>query len=374
MNTFNRNILSAAVSAVILSLGGLAHAAETIKIAVAGPITGPVAQYGDMQMSGAQMAVAQINAKGGVNGKQLEAVLMDDVCEPKQAVAVANQIVNQKIKYVVGHLCSGSTQPASKLYEEEGILMITPAATNPAITQQKYKMVFRTIGTDDQQGPTAGEYIAKTIKPKKLAILHDKQQYGEGIAKEVDKTVKAAGIKPVLFEGINKGQTDFSALITKMKKEGVDFVYYGGYHPELGLLLRQSKEQGFDATYMGPEGVGNKDISAIAGPASEGLLVTLPADFSTNPENADLVKAFKDKNQDPTGPFVMPSYAAVQIITDAIKGAKTEDAVKLAEYIRKNSFDTPIGKVAFRENGDLKEFEFVIFEWHKDATKTPVKQ
>jgi branched-chain amino acid transport system substrate-binding protein len=374
MNTFNRNILSAAVGAVILSLGGLAHAAETIKIAVAGPITGPVAQYGDMQMSGAQMAVAQINAKGGVNGKKLEAVLMDDVCEPKQAVAVANQIVNQKIKYVVGHLCSGSTQPASKLYEEEGILMITPAATNPAITQQKYKMVFRTIGTDDQQGPTAGEYIAKTIKPKKLAILHDKQQYGEGIAKEVDKTVKAAGVKPVLFEGINKGQTDFSALITKMKKEGVDFVYYGGYHPELGLLLRQSKEQGFDATYMGPEGVGNKDISAIAGPASEGLLVTLPADFSTNPENADLVKAFKDKNQDPTGPFVMPSYAAVQIITDAITGAKTEDAVKLAEYIRKNSFDTPIGKVAFRENGDLKEFEFVIFEWHADATKTPVKQ
>ncbi len=374
MSIFNRNVLSAAVSAVILGLGGLAHAEDTIKIAVAGPITGPVAQYGDMQMIGAKMAVEQINAKGGVNGKKLEAVLIDDVCEPKQAVAVANQIVNQKIKYVVGHLCSGSTQPASKLYEEEGILMITPAATNPAITQQGYKMVFRTIGTDDQQGPTAGAYIAQTIKPKKLAILHDKQQYGEGIAKEVDKTVKAAGIKPVLFEGINKGQTDFSALITKMKKEGVDFVYYGGYHPELGLLLRQSKEQGFDATYMGPEGVGNKDISAIAGPASEGLLVTLPADFSTNPENADLVKAFKDNNQDPSGPFVMPSYSAVQIITDAISGAKTEDAVKLAEYIRTNSFDTPIGKVAFKDNGDLKEFDFVIFEWHADASKTPVKQ
>ncbi len=245
---------------------------------------------------------------------------------------MATQIVNQKIKYVVGHLCSGSTQPASKLYEDEGILMITPAATNPAITQQGYKMVFRTIGTDDQQGPTAGKYIAGTVKPKKLAILHDKQQYGEGIAKEVRKTVEAGGIKPVLFEGVNKGQTDFSALITKMKKEGVDFVYYGGYHPELGLLLRQSKEQGFDAKYMGPEGVGNKDISAIAGPASEGLLVTLPADFSADPANADLVAAFKAKNQDPTGPFVMPAYAGVQIIADAIKGAKTEDAVKLADY------------------------------------------
>lgn len=373
MNTFSRNILSAAVGAVVLVSGGMAYAADTIKIAIIGPITGPVAQYGDMQMIGAQMAVEQINAKGGINGKKLEAVLMDDVCEPKQAVAIANQIINDKIKYVDGHLCSGSTQPASKLYEEEGILMITPAATNPAITQQGYQVVFRTIGTDDQQGPTAGKYIAEKVKPKKLGIIHDKQQYGEGIAKEVKKTVEAAGIKPVLFEGVNKGQTDFSALITKMKKEGVDFVYYGGYHPELGLLLRQSREQGFDAKYMGPEGVGNKDISAIAGPASEGLLVTLPADFSTNPANAALVKAFKDKGQDPSGPFVMPSYSAVQIIADAIQGAKTEDPVKLAAYIHKNSFETPIGKVAFKDNGDLKEFEFVIFEWHADATKTPVK-
>jgi branched-chain amino acid transport system substrate-binding protein len=374
MSTFSRNILSAAIGAVIFGFGTAAYAAEdAIKIAIVGPITGPVAQYGEMQMTGAKMAAEQISAQGGINGKKVEAVLMDDVCEPKQAVAIANQIINQKIKYVVGHLCSGSTQPASKLYEDEGILMITPAATNPAITQQGYKMVFRTIGTDDQQGPTAGRYIAGKVKPKKLAILHDKQQYGEGIAKEVKKTVEAAGMKPVLFEGINKGQTDFSALITKMKKEGVDFVYYGGYHPELGLLLRQSREQGFDAKYMGPEGVGNKDISAIAGPASEGLLVTLPADFSTDPANAELVAAFKAKNQDASGPFVMPSYAAVEIITDAIKGAKTEDPVKLAEYIRKNSFQTPIGKVAFKDNGDLKEFEFVIFAWHADATKTPVK-
>ncbi len=372
MNTISRNVLSIAVGAVILGLSGLARA-DTIKIAVAGPITGPVAQYGDMQMSGARMAVERINAQGGVNGKPLEAVLMDDVCEPKQAVAVANQIVNQKIRYVVGHLCSGSTQPASKLYEDEGILMITPASTNPAITQQGYQMVFRTIGTDDQQGPTAGRHIAERIKPERLAIIHDKQQYGEGIAKEVRKTVEAAGIQPVLFEGINKGQTDFSALITKMKRANVDFVYYGGYHPELGLLLRQSREQGFDARYMGPEGVGNKDISAIAGPASEGLLVTLPADFSADPDNADLVKAFKDKNQDPTGPFVMPSYAAVQIIVDAIKGAETEDPAKLADYIRANSFETPIGTVAFQDNGDLKEFEFVIFTWHADATKTPVE-
>lgn len=371
--SFKRSLLSVAMGALVLGVSGFAQAEDTIKIAIAGPVTGAVAQYGDMQMIGAQMAVQQINAKGGVNGKKLEAVLMDDVCEPKQAVAVANQIINEKIKYVVGHLCSGSTQPASKLYDEEGILMITPAATSPGITQQGYQMVFRTIGTDDQQGPTAGKYIAQTVKPKKLAILHDKQQYGEGIAKEVKKTLEAAGIQPVLFEGINKGQSDFSALITKMKKAGVDFVYYGGYHPELGLLLRQSREQGFEAVYMGPEGVGNKDISAIAGPASEGLLVTLPADFSTSPANAELVAAFKAKSQDPSGPFVMPAYAGVQIIADAIRNTNSEDTAKLAAYIRGNSFDTPIGKVAYKPNGDLKEFEFVIFKWHADATKTPVQ-
>jgi len=373
MRHFNRHVLSAAVGSALLGLSGLAQAQDTLKIAVAGPITGPVAQYGDMQMMGAQMAVEQLNAQGGVNGKQLEAVLIDDACEPKQAMAVANQIVNDQIKYVVGHLCSGSTQPAAKLYDDEGILMITPAATNPAITQQGYQMVFRTIGTDDQQGPTAGNYIADQIKPKNMAVIHDKQQYGQGIAEEVKKTVEAKGVKVVLFEGVSKGQNDFSALCTKMKSEKIDFVYYGGYHPELGLILRQCREQGFDARFMGPEGVGNKDISAIAGPASEGLLVTLPADFSAVPANADLVKAFKEKNQDPSGPFVMPSYSAVQIIVDAIQGAKTEDPVKLADYIHKHSFDTPIGKVAFKENGDLKEFQFVIFEWHADATKTPVQ-
>ncbi|PIE82771.1 MAG: leucine ABC transporter subunit substrate-binding protein LivK [Candidatus Contendobacter odensis] len=373
MKKINRKILSAAVGAVILGLGGLAQAKDTIKIAIAGPITGPVAQYGNMQMVGAKMAVKRINAAGGVNGKQLEAVLMDDVCEPKQAVAIANQVINDGIKYVVGHLCSGSTQPAARLYDEEGILMITPASTNPAITQKGYTAVFRTIGTDDQQGPTAGRYIASTIKPKRIAIIHDKQQYGQGIAKEVKKTLENKGTKVAMFEGVTKGQTDFSALCTKMKSEKIDFVYYGGYHPELGLILRQCREQGFDARFMGPEGVGNKDISAIAGPASEGLLVTLPADFSADPANAGLVKAFKDDKQDPNGPFIMPSYSAVQIIADAIKGTKAEDPKKLAAYIRKNSFDTPIGKVAFKQNGDLKEFEFVIFEWHADATKTPAR-
>jgi branched-chain amino acid transport system substrate-binding protein len=177
-----------------------------------------------------------------------------------------------------------------------------------------------------------------------------------------------------MFEGVNKGQNDFSALITKMKIDGVDFVYYGGYHPELGLILRQSREQGFNARFMGPEGVGNKDISAIAGPASEGLLVTLPADFSSDPANADLVKAFKEKGEDPSGPFVMPSYSAVKIIADTIAATQSTDPIEIAEAMHATTYETPIGTVAFDEKGDLKEFDFVIYEWHADATKTAVNE
>ncbi len=347
--------------------------ADTIKIAIVGPITGPVAQYGDMQMIGAQMAIERINAKGGASGKKLEAVLLDDVCEPKQAVTVANKVVNDGIQFVVGHLCSGSTQPASDIYENEGVLMITPASTSPAITERGLKMIFRTIGLDSQQGPVAGHFIATQLKPQKVAIIHDKQQYGQGVAEEVKKTLESKGIKVVIFEGINKGQTDFSALITKIKKENIDFVYYGGYHPELGLILRQSKEQGLKARFMGPEGVGNKDISAIAGDAAEGLLVTLPADFSADPANAELVKAFKEKNQDPSGPFVMPSYAAVQIIADTIAKTGSTDPQVIAETMRASTYETPIGTVAFKENGDLKDFQFVVFTWHADGTKTPAQ-
>ena len=355
-------------------MGCSSQESDSIKIALVGPTTGPVAQYGDMQMMGAKMAVERINAAGGVDGQMLEAVVLDDVCEPKQAVAAANKVVNQGIKYVVGHLCSGSTQPASDIYEDEGILMITPASTSPAITERGFKMIFRTIGLDSQQGPVAGRYIANTIKPAKMAVIHDKQQYGQGIAGEVKKTVESMGINVVLFEGVNKDQKDFSALITKMKSADVDFVYYGGYHPELGLILRQSREQGFTARFMGPEGVGNKDISTIAGDASEGLLVTLPSDFSKVAANADLVKAFEAKGEDPSGPFVMPGYAAVQIIADSIKATGSRDPGKLAEHMRNSSFDTPIGKVAYKANGDLKEFQFVIFNWHADATKTAVAE
>ncbi len=348
-------------------------AADTIKIGLAGPVTGAVAQYGDMQFIGAQMAIEQINKKGGVNGQQLEGVVYDDACDPKQAVAVANKIVNDEISFVVGHLCSSSTQPASDIYEDEGILMITAASTSPDITSRGYEMIFRTIGLDSLQGPTAGNYIADHVKPKNVAVIHDKQQYGEGIATAVKQTLEEKGVKVSVFEGINAGDKDFSSMISKLKQADVDFVYYGGYHPELGLLLRQSKEKGLNVRYMGPEGVGNSEISAIAGAASEGMLVTLPKSFDQDPRNQELVEAFKAKKQDPSGPFVFPAYAAVQVIAEGIEKAGSTDTDKVAEALRSNTFDTPTGNLSFDEKGDLKDFNFVVYEWHQDGTKTEAK-
>lgn len=367
-------LTSTAMAAVIATAGltaaSLAHA-ETVKIAIAGPMSGSVAQYGDMVKAGALTAIEQINAAGGAGGNKLEVVLMDDACEPKQAVAVANKIVSQNIRFVIGHVCSGSTIPASDIYENEGIVMVTPSATAPQLTEnKKRKFIFRTIGRDDQQGPAAAQYIIGKVKPKKVAVLHDKQSYGQGIASSVKKDLEAAKIPVAVFEGINAGDSDYSAVITKLKSQGVDFVYFGGYHPEVGLLLRQAREQGVKATFMGPEGVGNKDVTAIAGPSSEGMLVTLPADFSADPANAALVKAFADKKRDANGPFQMPAYAAVKIIGDAIAGAKSTDPAKVAAYMHKNAFTTPIGKVEYDEKGDLKSFKFVVYTWHKDATKT----
>lgn len=362
-----RNIL---LLSAISSVTTISYAADTIKIALVGPTSGQVAQYGDMQFMGAKMAIEQINKAGGVDGKKLEGVVYDDACDPKQAVAVANKVVNDGIKFVVGHVCSSSTQPASDVYEDEGVLMITAASTNPDITKRGYQLVFRTIGLDSMQAPVAADFIVNRIKPKTIAIIHDKQQYGEGIATAVKKDLEAKGLKVDLFEGINAGDKDYSSIISKLKRANVDFVYYGGYHPELGLLLRQSAERGFNGRYMGTEGAGNKEISAIAGSASEGLLVTLAKAFDEDPQNKAIVEAFKAKKEDPSGIFVFPAYSAVEVIAESMKIAKSEDPLKVAETLRQNTYDTPTGKLAFDNKGDLKDFSFVVYDWHQDGTKT----
>jgi branched-chain amino acid transport system substrate-binding protein len=370
----NHHLAAAAALAFTAGVLAIPAQAQTIKIAAVGPTTGAVTQYGDMVREGVNTAVEQVNAAGGINGRKLEVVVIDDGCEPKQGPTAANRVVNEKIGFVVGAVCSGATIAGAPIYEQEGVVMVTPSATAPALTDgKKYNFIFRTIGRDDQQGPAAAAYIVDKLKPKKVAVLHDKQSYGQGIATSVKSQLDKAGIPVAVFEGINAGDSDYSAVITKLKSANVDFVYYGGYHPEMGLLMRQAAEQGLKARFMGPEGAGNPDINAIAGPAVEGMLLTLPADFSQDPKNADLVKAFKDKQRNPSGAFQLTAYTATMAIVDGIKGAGTVDPTKVAAWLHKNSIDSPIGKVSWNSQGDLNSFAFKVYEWHRDGSHTPVQ-
>jgi len=345
--------------------------AKDIKVAVVGAMSGPVAQYGDQEFTGAEQAVADINAKGGINGDKLVITKYDDACDPKQAVAVANKVVNDGVKYVIGHLCSSSTQPASDIYEDEGIIMITPAATAPELTARGYKLVLRTTGLDSDQGPTAAKYILEKVKPQRIAIIHDKQQYGEGLARAVQDGLKAGGGNIVFFDGVTAGEKDFSTLVARLKKDNIDFVYYGGYHPEMGQILRQARAAGLKTQFMGPEGVANVSLSNIAGESAEGLLVTKPKNYDQIPANLPIVEAIKAKKQDPSGAFVWTTYAAVQALADGLN--KTADPAEMANYLKGATVETVMGPLSWDEKGDLKGFEFGVFTWNADGTSSDAK-
>ena len=351
----------------------MSHAvmAEDIKVAVVGAMSGPVAQWGDMEFNGARQAIKDINAKGGVKGDKLVAVEYDDACDPKQAVAVANKIVNDGIQYVIGHLCSSSTQPASDIYEDEGILMISPGATNPELTQRGYAHIMRTAGLDSSQGPTAAKYILEKVKPQRIAIIHDKQQYGEGLARSVQDNLKKANADVVFFDGITAGEKDFSTLVARLKKENIDFVYYGGYHPEMGQILRQARAAGLKTQFMGPEGVANVSLSNIAGESAEGLLVTKPKNYDQVPANKPIVDAIKAKKQDPSGAFVWTTYAALQSLQAGLN--QSDDPAEIAKYLKANSVETVMGPLSWDAKGDLKGFEFGVFDWHANGTATDAK-
>lgn len=356
---------------IALSFSQLVLAKE-IKIAVVGALTGSVAQYGEQEFTGARQAVADINANGGINGDKLVIKEYDDACDPRQAVAVANQVVNDGIQYVIGHLCSSSTQPASDIYEDEGVLMITPAATAPELTTRGYKLVLRTTGLDSDQTRTAAHYVLQVLKPKNIALIHDKQQYGEGLATDVQRYLKQGHANIVLFEGITVGNKDFSTLIARLKKANVDFVYFGGYYPEMGQILRQAREAGLKATFMGPEGVANVSLSNIAGAASEGMLVTKARDYDHEASNVPIAQAIRDSKRDPSGAFVWTTYAAVQSLVTGLEHADSKDPQGVADYLKTNGANTVMGSLHWNSNGDLKDFEFGLFTWHPDKPATPI--
>lgn len=358
--------LVAALAAAALIHSPSARADE-ISIAVAGPMTGELAAFGEQLRRGSEMAVKDINAAGGVLGKQLKLEVGDDQCDPKQAVQVANDLVKKGVVFVAGHYCSGSSIPASAVYAEEGILQMTPASTNPAFTEDPaakgITTIFRTCGRDDKQGSFAGPWIAKTYAGKNVAVLDDRSAYGQGLANETEKNMVASGMKPAMRETYVSKEPDFSALISKMKDAKIDVVYIGGYHNDSALMMRQAREQGFKADFISADATNTAEFWSISGPAGEGMRFS-DASSAINLDSAkSVVAAFRAENYEPEG-YTLTSYAAIQAWAAAATIAGTTDGVKVAEALRANTIPTVTGDLAWDAKGDLKQIKYSWFIWH----------
>jgi branched-chain amino acid transport system substrate-binding protein len=353
------------VAGALLLATGAARAAD-IEIAVVGPITGSEATFGEQMKRGAEMAVADINAKGGVLGNKLHLNVADDACDPKQAVAAANEVAGKKVVLAAGHYCSSSSIPASAVYNDAGILQITPASTNPALTDDAAKKgwnnVFRTCGRDDAQGKVAGAWLAQHYKGKNVAILHDKTTYGKGLADETKKAMNAAGLKEAMYEAITKGDKDFSALVSKMKQANIDAIYFGGYATEAGLIVRQARDQGLKAQFISGDAMVTEEFWKITGPSGEGAMMTFAPDPRKVPAAKAIVDRFKAQGYEPEG-YTLYTYAAIQAFAAAAEKAKSVKLDDLSKALHSMTVDTVIGPLSWDKKGDITDPKYFFYVW-----------
>jgi branched-chain amino acid transport system substrate-binding protein len=364
-NSMSKLRLSGLVLAASLGLSCAAHA--QVKLGMAGPVTGPNAATGAQMKNGVDQAIEDINASGGILGQKLSINVGDDVSDPKQGVSIANKFVGDGVKFVVGNYNSSVSIPSSEVYNENGVLQITPASTNVNFTERKLWNVFRTCGRDDQQGEVAANFIVSKMAGKKIAIVHDKSTYGKGLADETRKGMNAKGVTEVLYEGVNAGEKENSAIVSKIKQSGADLVFFGGYYTEGGLIVRQMRDQGVQALLMGGDGLADAEFAAVGGPGVEGSYVTFGPDPTRRPEAAAVVKAFEAKKINPAT-YTLYSYAAVQVIKQAAEKAKSLDPKKVADAIHSGmSFDTVIGAFSYNAKGDRQDADYVVYVWKKAA-------
>jgi branched-chain amino acid transport system substrate-binding protein len=347
-----------------------------VRLGVGGPMTGGDAAFGTQFRQGAEQAVADINAKGGILGQQVQLFVGDDGGNPREGVSVANKFVGDGVKFVVGHFNSGVTIPASDVYQENGILMITPGSTNPKVTERGMWNVFRVCGRDDQQGGLAAAIILKRFKGKRVAIVHDKTTYGQGLADETRRAMAKGGLKDVLYEGVNKDDRDFSAVISKIRQARPDLVFWGGLYTTGGLILRQMRAQGIKAPLMGGDGITDDEFAAIAGPGAEGTLMTFSPDPRTNPANKQIIELFRSQRMFEPQAYTLYSYASVQIFKQAAEKANSLEPKKVAEVMHSGmTFNTVLGDLKFDSKGDIsndgyivngvKKDRYVLYIWRK---------
>ncbi|AOY92911.1 branched chain amino acid ABC transporter substrate-binding protein [Cupriavidus sp. USMAA2-4] len=344
-----------------------------VKIGHAAPLTGGIAHLGKDNENGARLAVEEVNAKGlEIGGKKikLELVGEDDAADPKTGTAVAQKLVDEKVVAVVGHLNSGVSIPASKIYSDAGIVQISPSSTNPDYTKQGFKTTFRVVATDAQQGPALANYAAKNLHAKSVAIVDDATAYGKGLADEFEKTIKAAGVNVVAREATNDKATDFKAILTKIKGKKPDVIMYGGMDATGGPFAKQAKELGIGAKIVGGDGVCTDKVAELAGDAVSNIICSEAGlALSKMEQGADFEKRYEARFKSPVQIYAPFTYDAVMVIVDAMKRANSTDAAAILAEMPKTNYKGLIGNIAFDEKGDMKEGTITLYEY-KDKKKT----
>ncbi len=355
-------ILGILIGAFISIVCSMAAAQTKIKVGIAGPLSGSNLQHGEQQEIGAQKALEHLNNKGGLLGKEIVVISVDDACEPRQAKAVARQLVSEGAIFVVGHVCSAASLAVSKIYEQAGIIMISPASTNPKVTDKGGSNVFRTIGRDDQQGMIAGDYLANNHSNSNIAIIHDGQAYGLGLAEFTKRQLNKRGVTEVMFDRYTKDQNDYKSLVNKLVNKKIDSLYIGGYMDDIGIILRQVKKELPNLRLISGDALMNIQFLFVAGKAGEGTYFTFGPDMRLKPEAQDVVAAIREEDAfEPEG-YTLYSYGAVQAWAQAVKQAGSLKPKAVIKALRKGSFDTVLGKIGFDEKGDVTGIS--TFVWY----------
>ena len=347
-----------------LALCGPALAADTIKMGVAGPHSGDLASYGLPTVNAAKLVAADFNAKGGVLGKQVELVIEDDVCKPEVATSTATKLVGEGVTVVLGHICSGATKAALGIYKASNIVVMSPSATNPDLTQSgEYPNFFRTIAADDAQARLEVDFALNTLKVKKIAVLHDKGDYGKGLAEFAKKFLEAEPrAEVVLYEGVTPGAVDYSAVVQKIKKSGAEAVIFGGYHPEASKIVTLMRKKKMKTLFISDDGVKDDTFIKVAKKYAEGVYATGPKDVSKNP----LTKEYTEKNKaefgsDPGAFFDNAVSAAIALLT-AIQNAGSTDYAAIVNALHTKAVETPVGDIKFDKNGDAIGVGFAMYQ------------
>jgi branched-chain amino acid transport system substrate-binding protein len=357
-------VRSAFSAITILAAALFAQMAQAeVLIGSATPITGKMAWFGEQHQRAVALAVSEINAAGGLLGETVEVVEADDFCDAEQAVAAANKLIAYGVDVVVGHNCSGAAIPASKVYADAGVLMITGTATNPVITEQGFEQTFRMVARDTLQGEMAAAYLAEHRADRRIAILHDGEGYGQGLAEATKAELNRRGVREAIYAQVTPGQADYSETLAQLEAAGIDVLFYGGYQPEAALLIRQARDRGYDVELVGSDALVTEYFWHVAGPAAVGVRFVSMADPRTSEAAAPIVEKFRSGGYEPEG-FTLYSYAAVEVWAQAVQTAGTFEPKAVAEALHGHEFDTVLGRIGFDDKGDVYGYEpFTWYVW-----------